>query len=78
MGCGFRLQREPGSGLLESVYEVVLAKMLEDEDVSVRRQVSVPIEVFGQNLRAFVSSCEAIRRPFRTRFLAFRGHPRPL
>ena len=45
---------EAWSELLESVCEVVLAKMLEDEDISVRRQVSVLIEVFGQSLRAFV------------------------
>ena len=45
--CGFRLHKELGPGLLESVYEVVLAKMLADEGLSVARQVPVPIEVFG-------------------------------
>jgi iron complex transport system substrate-binding protein len=33
--------------LLESVYEVVLAKMLTDRGLRVRRQVPVPIKVFG-------------------------------
>lgn len=45
--CGFRLHRELGPGLLESVYEVVLQKMLEDEGLGVKRQVAVPIEVMG-------------------------------
>lgn len=45
--CGFRLHKELGPGLLESVYEVVLAKMLEDEGLRVRRQTPIPIEVFG-------------------------------
>ena len=44
---GFRLHRELGPGLLESVYEVVLAKMLEDDGLRVARQVAVPIEVMG-------------------------------
>lgn len=45
--CGFRLHKELGSGLYESVYEVVLQKMLENEGLSVKRQLAVPIEVFG-------------------------------
>ncbi len=45
--CGFRLHKELGAGLLESVYEVVMEKMLRDEGLNVRRQVPVPIEVFG-------------------------------
>jgi vacuolar-type H+-ATPase catalytic subunit A/Vma1 len=43
--CGYRLHVELGPGLLESVYEVVLAKMLQDRGLSVQRQVSVPIQV---------------------------------
>jgi iron complex transport system substrate-binding protein len=38
---------EAGPGLLETVYEVVLAKMLEKEGLQVRRQVPVPIELMG-------------------------------
>ena len=45
--CGFRLHKELGPGLLESVYEVVLKKLLEDEGLSVKRQFPVPIKVFG-------------------------------
>ncbi|MDQ8188755.1 GxxExxY protein [Roseibacillus persicicus] len=45
--CGFRLHKELGPGLLESVYEVVLAKMLMEEGLAVQRQTPVPIEVFG-------------------------------
>jgi GxxExxY protein len=44
--CGYRLHVEAGPGLLESVYEVVLAKMLEARGLQVRRQVQVPIKVF--------------------------------
>lgn len=45
--CGFRLHKELGPGLLESVYEVVLQKMLNDEGLAVKRQFPVPIRVFG-------------------------------
>ncbi len=45
--CGFQLHKELGPGLLESVYEVVLAKMLAEEGLTVSRQAPVPIEVFG-------------------------------
>ncbi len=41
--CGFRLHKELGPGLLESVYEAVLAKLLVNEGLKVRRQVPVPI-----------------------------------
>ena len=37
-----------GSGLLESVYEVVLMKLLTQKGLSVQRQVSVPIEFEGE------------------------------
>jgi iron complex transport system substrate-binding protein len=45
--CGYKLHVEAGPGLLESVYEVVLARMLEDRGLRVRRQVPVPIELMG-------------------------------
>jgi GxxExxY protein len=45
--CGYRLHVEAGPGLLESVYEVVLAKMLEERGLRVRRQVPVPIKLMG-------------------------------
>jgi GxxExxY protein len=45
--CAYQLHVETGTGLLESVYEVVLARMLENEGLGVRRQVPVPIELLG-------------------------------
>ena len=38
---------ELGPGLLESVYEVLLAHMLEEAGLKVARQVPVPIEFHG-------------------------------
>ena len=50
-----RLHRELGPGLLESVYEAVLAKRLVARGLKVRRQVIVPIiidgESFGEGFR---------------------------
>ena len=45
--CGYKLHVEAGPGLLESVYEVVLAKMLTEQGIMVRRQVPVPIQLMG-------------------------------
>ena len=45
--CGYNLHRELGPGLLESVYEVVLAKKLEQRGLRVKRQMPVPITVMG-------------------------------
>jgi len=41
--CGYRLHRELGPGLLESVYEVVLAKLLTDCGFCLERQKAAPI-----------------------------------
>lgn len=41
--CGYRLHTELGPGLMESVYEVILAKMLVERGLFVERQISVPI-----------------------------------
>jgi len=38
------LHKKPGSGLLENVYEVILARLLAKKGLNVQRQVSVPIE----------------------------------
>lgn len=50
-----RLHREIGPGVLESVYEVVLAKRLRDRGLVVERQKVVPLaidgEVFGEVFR---------------------------
>ncbi len=50
-----RIHREVGPGLLESVYEAVLAKRLVARGLIVQRQVAVPIvidgEEFGEGFR---------------------------
>ena len=40
---GYKVHTELGPGLLESVYEVVVAKLLTDRGLRVERQKSVPI-----------------------------------
>ncbi len=47
--CAYKLHVETGPGLLESVYEPVLARMLEARGLRVRRQVAVPISLMGLN-----------------------------
>ena len=47
--CAYKLHVETGPGLLESVYEVVLARMLEREGLTVERQVPIPIRVMELN-----------------------------
>ena len=41
------VHKEVGPGLLETVYEVILAHELESRGLSVDRQVSIPIEYHG-------------------------------
>jgi len=43
----YQLHVQAGPGLLETVYEIVLARMLEQEGLRVKRQVPVPIELMG-------------------------------
>jgi GxxExxY protein len=45
--CGYRLHRETGPGLLESVYVSVLCTLLEHQGLRVKREFPVPIEVMG-------------------------------
>jgi iron complex transport system substrate-binding protein len=45
--CGYKLHVNAGPGLLETVYEVVLAKMLSEQGLHVKRQVPVPIRLMG-------------------------------
>jgi GxxExxY protein len=42
------LHRNLGPGLLETVYEVTLARALEQRGLAVQRQVAVPIEYQGE------------------------------
>ena len=44
-----RLHKELGSGLLESVYEVVLSKLLTKKKLHIQRQVLIPIEFEGEH-----------------------------
>ena len=45
--CGFKLHKELGPGLLESVYEVLLAESMRERGLGVMRQVPVPIRYKG-------------------------------
>ena len=47
MDAAFQIHRELGPGLLESVYEVILARKLTDTGLLVERQVPVPIRFQG-------------------------------
>ena len=46
--CAVELHRDLGPGLLETVYEVTLARALERRGLRVQRQVCVPIEYKGE------------------------------
>lgn len=46
--CAVGLHRALGPGLLETVYEVILARELEKRGLRVARQVAVPIEYAGE------------------------------
>ena len=54
--CAVQLHRALGPGLLETVYEVTLARRLEKQGLTLRRQVCVPIrfegEIFDEGFRA--------------------------
>ena len=54
--CGLKIHRDVGPGLLESVYEAVLASSLTRSGVKVDRQVRIAIEyeglAFGEGFRA--------------------------
>jgi len=45
--CGFHIHKELGPGLLESVYEALLAEALAQQGLAVVRQQSVPINFRG-------------------------------
>ena len=49
------LHKELGSGLLETVYEVILARELERRGLKVQRQVKIPIEFDGIKINASAS-----------------------
>jgi len=45
--CAVKLHKSLGPGLLETVYEAVLAKQLERAGLTVQRQLPIPIEFDG-------------------------------
>lgn len=50
MDCAYRMHVEIGPGLLESVYEAVLEKLLLEKGLKVSRQQPIPIEVMGLSI----------------------------
>lgn len=46
--CGFQIHSSLGPGLLESVYEVILADSLAERGLSVQRQKPIPIHFNGR------------------------------
>lgn len=48
VACAIQLHRDLGPGLLETVYEVMLARLLKKKGLSVQRQVSVAIKYEGE------------------------------
>ncbi|MBU6182277.1 MAG: GxxExxY protein [Verrucomicrobia bacterium] len=49
--CAVELHRNLGPGLVETVYEVTLARALERRGLEVQKQVAVPIEYQGETFR---------------------------
>ena len=45
--CGYHLHKDLGPGLLESAYELVFAKVLEQRGFTVQRQIALPISYQG-------------------------------
>lgn len=45
--CGYHLHRDLGPGLLESAYELLLAGIVEQRGLNVRRQVALPLKYQG-------------------------------
>jgi GxxExxY protein len=48
--CAIEVHKELGSGLMESVYEVCLKKVLVDDGLFVKSQVLVPVHFKGEKL----------------------------
>jgi GxxExxY protein len=50
IGSAIEVHRELGPGLMETVYEVCLLKLLRDAGLKVQRQVSLPVHFKGEEL----------------------------
>jgi GxxExxY protein len=50
IGCAIEVHRELGPGLMESVYEVCLLKLLRERGLHVRSQVTLPVYFRGEKL----------------------------
>ena len=44
-----KVHKDLGPGLLEHVYEIILAKLLTQKGLHVQRQISIPIEYAGEH-----------------------------
>jgi GxxExxY protein len=50
IGCAIEVHKELGPGLMESVYEVCLKKVLIDDGLDVKSQVALPVHFKGELL----------------------------
>jgi len=54
--CAVKLHQALGPGLFETVYEVILTRLLEKQALRVQRQIAIPItfegEIFDEGFRA--------------------------
>ena len=58
--CGFHIHRDLGPGLLETVYEAVLAASLTRRGIAVERQKPLPLNMTGFGLpRDFELTCSS-------------------
>ncbi|MBC2593018.1 GxxExxY protein [Ruficoccus amylovorans] len=83
--AAIELHRELGPGLLESVYESVLARLLAERGIEVERQVSIPVTfrnmrfeegfradiVAGRKVILELKSVEAITRAHQKQLLTY-------
>ena len=51
IGTAINIHQEIGPGLLETVYEVILADQLQKQGFDIKRQVDIPIEFRGMKFK---------------------------
>lgn len=54
IGCAIEVHRQPGPGLLESVYEVCLIDELQVHELEVKSQVTVPVMYKNKDLGGYL------------------------